>query len=108
MATRLDNTLSALKGGITGLALDKASKNISGWEKALKDAGKPELEPITKDLAKLRGMLESSDLDGEAIGKLLAKLGKATAKLAGDAPATSSKKLGNLAEMLQGAGKDLN
>ena len=108
MATRLDNTLSALKGGITGLAMDQASKNISGWEKALKDAGKPELEPITKDLAKLRGMLEGSELDGGAIGKLLAKLGKATAKLAVDAPAASSKKLGSLAEMLQGAGKELS
>ena len=108
MATRLDNTLSALKDGITGLAMDKASKNISGWEKALKDAGKPELEPITKDLAKLRGMLEGTELDGEAIGKLLTKLGKATAKLAADAPQASSKKLSNLAELLQGAGKELN
>lgn len=108
MATRLDNTLSALKNGITALALDKATKNISGWEKALKDAGKPDLEPITKDLAKLRGMLESSDLDGAAIGKLMAKLSKATAKLAVDAPQASSKKLGQLAEMLQGASKDLS
>ena len=108
MATRLDNTLAALRGGITGLALDKAVKNISGWEKALKDAGKPELETFVKDLAKLRGLLEGSDLDGEAIGKLMAKLGKATAKLAVDAPQTSSKKLSGLAELLQGAGKELS
>ena len=108
MATRLDNTLSALKGGITALALDKAVKNISGWEKALKDADKPDLEPITKDLAKLRGMLTGSDLNGEAIGKLMTKLGKATTKLAGDAPQASSKKLSNLAELLQAASKDLS
>ena len=107
MATRLDNTLSALKGGIAGLALDKASKNITGWEKALKNAEKPDLEPIVKDLAKLRGMLEASHLDGEAIAKLMAKLGKACAKLAVDAPQSSSKKLSHLAELLQGAGKDL-
>ena len=108
MATRLDNTLSALKGGIIALALDKAVKNISGWEKALKDADKPDLETVIKDLAKLRGMLTGSNLDGEVIGKLMAKLGKATAKLAADAPQASSKKLSNLAELLQAASKDLS
>jgi hypothetical protein len=107
MATRLDNTLSALKGGITALAADKAVKNIEGWEKALSEADKPELEPIVKDLGKLKKMLQGSELDGPAIGKLLTKLGKATAKAAGDAPQTSSKKLQNLAEMLSSSGKEL-
>jgi hypothetical protein len=108
MATRLDNTLSALKGGITALAMEKAVKNIEGWEKALSNAEKPELEPIVKDLGKLKKMLQNQELDGAAIGKLLAKLGKATAKAAADAPQTSSKKLQNLGDMLSGAGKELS
>ena len=107
MATRLDNTLAALKDGITSLAVDKAVKNIEGWEKALSEADKPELETITKDLGKLKKLLQGSELDGGAIGKLLTKLGKATTKAAADAPAASTKKLQSLGEMLTSSAKSL-
>ena len=107
MATRLDNTLAALKDGITSLAVDKAVKNIDGWEKALGETDKPELETITKDLGKLKKMLQGGELDGAAIGKLLTKLGKATTKAAADAPAASTKKLKSLGEMLASAAKNL-
>ncbi len=108
MATRLDSTITHLKGGLTSFALDKAVTNIEGWQKALDEADKPELATISKDLGKLKGLLQKGELDGEAIGKLLVKLGKATTKVAADAPATSTKKLSNLGGLLSSAAKDLS
>ncbi|NJK44572.1 MAG: hypothetical protein HC933_10065 [Pleurocapsa sp. SU_196_0] len=107
MATRIDTTISHFKDGLTSFALDKAVKNIEGWQKALDEAGKPELETVSKDLGKLKKMLEGSELDGAAIGKLLTKLGKATTKAAADAPAASAKKLKALGDLLSSAASEL-
>ena len=98
MNEQLQQTLTALKGGITGLDASTAASNVSGWHKTLD--GVPGAETLVGHLAKLQEALKSGDLAGAAA--LLPGLGSETEKLASGAPAVDKDGLHQLATALKG------
>ncbi|AGY57275.1 hypothetical protein [Gloeobacter kilaueensis] len=105
MSTKLDTTLAAFQEKITSLTVGKATRNIEAWRKDLAEAG-PDYEPIAADLEKLEGILKSDEVDGKAVGKLLARLGKETKKVAAKIDSSTSEKLEKLSELLTKSSKE--
>ena len=99
-------TIKHITDGLTDWTLSAAVKNIEGWEETLKDVDAPGAKAIVKDLESLKTHLGGSNLDGKAIGALVAKLGKETVALAKHGEGESAEKIKNLGEALaQAAGK---
>ena len=105
--SELDDTISALSGGITSLSPTTAISNIEGWESKLQATGKPALTGIAADLNALRAELSSGRLDGAAIGQLLSSLGKSTTDVADEADESNKGKLTTLGSLLTKAGSAL-
>lgn len=101
----LDETLNALQGGLSAVSPSAAVANIDNWHKTLSGAG---LTDIAGDLADLKNLLTSGNLDGKAIGKVLSSLGQKTTASASSAPAADMSKLTQLGSVLSGAGKSLS
>ena len=100
---KLDQTLNVLGGGLSGLAPESALHSIEFWESELQATGKPEFNNLARDLAALRTHL-TGDLDGNAIGKLLLRLGQQTTTAAGQAGSGVNAKLHHLGDLLSRAG----
>jgi hypothetical protein len=98
MNEQLQQTLQALKGGLTGIDASTAASNVTGWHKTLD--GVPGAETLVGHLASLKSALESGDLPGAAA--LLPGLGSETEKLASAAPAADQDGLRQLASALKG------
>lgn len=103
--SELDTTLNALQGGLTSISPSAAVSNIEGWHKTLSDAG---LTDIADDLAELKNLLTSGNLDGKAIGPVLSRLGSKTTDSASGAPEAAMGKLQKLGSTLSSAGKSLS
>lgn len=75
----LDATVSNLENGVRNLVLDRAVAEISSWQRKLQASGEDDLQEVAEELVRLRRELEngmdSSGVDGEAVGKILARLG---------------------------------
>jgi hypothetical protein len=71
-----DPTISALRGGVENIAIERALSEIDGWEQKLEESGDPQLAPIAENLRRLRALLTADRLDGPAIGVLLGVLGE--------------------------------
>ena len=71
-----DSTISALRGGIENIAIERALSEIDGWEQKLEESGDPQLAPIAENLRQLRVLLTAGTLDVAAIGLLLGVLGE--------------------------------
>ena len=75
----LDATASNLENGVRNLVLDRAVAEISGWQRKLQASGEDDLQEVAEELVRLRRELEngmdSSGVDGEAVGEMLARLG---------------------------------
>jgi len=71
-----DPTISALRGGVENLTIERALSEIDGWEQKLEESGDPQLAPIAENLRQLRALLTADSLDGAAIGILLSVLGE--------------------------------
>ena len=71
-----DPTISALRGGVENLAIERALSEIDGWEQKLEESGDPQLAPIAENLRQLRALLTDDRLDDTAIGLLLSVLGE--------------------------------
>ena len=80
---QFDATIKHIKDGVKSLTVSAAVKNIEGWEATLEKLEAPGAKTIVKDLENLKKHLHAKELDGEAIRKLVAKLGKETVSLAG-------------------------
>lgn len=98
MNEQLQQTLSALQGGITSVDPSTAASNVSSWHQTLN--GVPGAETLCNHLAQLKTALESGDLQGAA--SILPGLGSETQKLAASAPAADQQGLQQLAAALQG------
>ena len=71
-----DHTISALRGGVENIGIERALSEIDGWEQKLEESGDPQLVPIAENLRQLRALLMADRLDGTAIGLLLGVLGE--------------------------------
>lgn len=71
-----DPTISALRGGVENIAIERALSEIDGWEQKLEESGDPPLAPIAENLRQLRALLTADRLDSAAIGVLLGVLGE--------------------------------
>jgi hypothetical protein len=71
-----DPTISALRGGVENIAIERALSEIDGWEQRLEESGDPQLAPIAENLRQLRALLTTDRVDGTTIGLLLGVLGE--------------------------------
>ena len=71
-----DPTISALRGGVENIAIERALSEIDGWEQKLEESGDPQLAPIAENLRQLRALLTADRLDGTVISLLLGVLGE--------------------------------
>lgn len=98
-------TLKALKAGVQSMTAKVAVKNIEGWEAQLEGVEVSGVKTLLKDLEALKKQLQKDDLDGESVRKLMAKLGKETAAIAGRMDGKDSGRVKEIGEALS-AGAD--
>ena len=103
---QFDATIKHIQDGLKGFTVKAAVKNIEGWEATLEKLENPGTKTIIKDLENLKKHLHAKELDGEAIRKLVAKLGKETVSLAGKADSKNAEKVRALGEALTGAAEE--
>ncbi len=101
--TRFETTIKAIHDGAKSFTIDKAVSNIEGWEEYLSKHQHDGVKAVVTDLGKLKKLLQSKELDGQAIKSLLQKLGKDTTAVAGDEETASSSKIKELGSALQKA-----
>lgn len=106
MSTKIDSTLTLVKGHLTEAAVKHGAEMIGKWEADLEKAEWRGAKTIHADLTKLRHHLESDTRDGVAIGELLIKLGEATERAAAHAEGGGGK-IESLGQALVSAGKGL-
>ena len=97
---QFDSTIKHIKDGVKSMTVNAAVKNIEGWEATLEKLDAPGVKTIIKDLESLKKHLHAKELDGEAIRKLIAKLGKETVTIAGKADSKNADKVRALGEAL--------
>ena len=100
---QFDATIKHIKDGVKSMTVNAAVKNIEGWEATLEKLDAPGAKTIVKDLENLKKHLHAKELDGEAIRKLVAKLGKETVTLAGKSDSKNAEKAKALGEALSHA-----
>ena len=96
-------TIKHIKEGAKSFTISQAVKNIEGWETTLKDVEASGAKGIVRDLESLKKHLQADKLDGEAIRKLVVKLGKETVTLAKAAEGDKADKIKSLGEALASA-----
>lgn len=106
MDAPLDQTISALEGGLTGLSPAAATANIDGWIETL--SGTESLAGIADGLHSLKAALTASPLDGARIGSLLVHLGAQTRSAAATADPAASVGVARLGALLENAGTALS
>lgn len=100
---QFDATIKHIKEGVKGFTVSAATKNIEGWEATLEKLDAPGAKAIVKDLESLKKALHADELDGKAIQKLVAKLGKETVAIAKKADGDKAEKIQALGEALSDA-----
>ena len=97
---QFDATIEHIKDGVKSFTVNAAVKNIEGWEATLEKVEAPGAKTIVKDLENLKKHLQAKELDGAAIKKLVAKLGKETVTIAGKSESKNAEKIKHLGEAL--------
>lgn len=97
---QFDSTIKHLKDGVKGFTVNAAVKNIEGWEATLEKLDTPGVKTIIKDLESLKKHLHAKEIDGAAIKKIVAKLGKETVSIAGKSEGKNAEKIKSLGEAL--------
>ncbi len=100
---RFAATIKHIKDGVKSFTVAAAVKNIEGWEATLEAVEVPAAKAIVKDLENLKKHLHAKELDGEAIKKLIAKLGKETVAIASKSEGKNAEKIKELGEALSEA-----
>jgi len=98
-----DATIKALKAGAKSMTVNAAVKNIESWEATLEKVEVSGVKTVVKDLESLKKHLQKHEIDGEAVKKLIAKLGKETVTIAGRTEGKQAEKVKALGEALNGA-----
>lgn len=98
-----DATIKAMKAGAQRMTVNAAVKNIEGWETSLEKVEVSGVKTIVKDLESLKKQLQKPEIDGSAVRKLIAKLGKETVTIAGKAEGKQAEKVKALGEALSEA-----
>lgn len=101
---RYAETTKLLDRDLATVSPEAAVKNIEMWEESLGEMDSKEAKAVVKDLDALKKALSSKTPNGATIGKLMARLGSQTTKLAEDASDASSEKLRAIGEALSSAG----
>ena len=101
--SRFETTLHAIQQGAKSFTIEKATTNIEGWEEYLSKHEHAGVKTVVQDLGKLKKLLHAGELDGEAIKKLVQKLGKDTVAVAGKEETASAKHIKQLGEALENA-----
>ena len=100
---QFDATIKHIMDGVKSMTVNAAVKNIEGWEATLEKLEASGVKTIIKDLESLKKHLHAKELDGEAIRKLVAKLGKETVTIAGKTEGKHGEKVKALGEALSEA-----
>ena len=100
---QFDATIKHLKDGVKSFTVSAAVKNIEGWETTLEKSEASGVKTIVKDLENLKKHLHAKEIDGEAVKKLVLKLGKETVTIAGKSDSKNAEKIKALGEALTGA-----
>jgi len=95
-----DATIKALKAGVQKMTVNAAVKNIESWEATLESLEVSGVKTIIKDLDSLKKHLHKSEIDGDAVRKLIAKLGKETVTIASRTEGKNAEKVKSLGEAL--------
>lgn len=103
---QFEATIKHIKEGVKSMTVAAAVKNIEGWEATLEKVEAPGAKTIVKDLESLKKHLHAEKLDGEAIRKLVAKLGKETVTLASKADSKNADRVKALGEALSSAAEE--
>lgn len=93
-------TIKRVQEGVKGFTISAAVKNIEGWEAALEKVETPGAKGIIRDLGSLKKRIQHDEIDGDAVKKLIAKLGQSTVTLAGKADSKNAEKVKELGEAL--------
>ncbi len=101
-----DATIKALKAGAKSMTVNAAVKNIESWEATLEKLEVSGVKTVIKDLESLKKHLQKPEIDGEAVHKLIAKLGKETVTIAGRTEGKNAEKVKALGEALAGSAED--
>ena len=101
--SRFETTIKAIHDGAKFFTVDKAVTNIEGWEEYLSKHDHEGVKTVVADLGKLKKLLQNKELDGEAIKKILHKLGKDTVAVAGSEENATSTKIKELGAALEKA-----
>ena len=96
-------TIKHIQDGVKSFTVSAAVKNIEGWEATLEKVEAPGAKTIIKDLENLKKHLQAQSIDGAAVQKLVAKLGKETVTIAGKADSKNADKVKQLGEALSAA-----
>jgi hypothetical protein len=105
---QFDATIKHIKEGVKGITVSAAVKNIEGWEATLEKVDEPAAKTIVKDLENLKKHLHAKELDGEAIRKLVIKLGKETVAISKKTESKNAEKIQALGEALTHAAEGAN
>ena len=97
---QFDATIKHLKEGVKGFTISAAVKNIEGWEATLEKIETSGVKTIIKDLESLKKHLQADSIDGEAVKKLMLKLGKETVTIAGKSDSKNAEKIKHLGEAI--------
>ncbi len=100
---QFDATIKHIKEGVQGFTVAAAVKNIEGWEATLEKVEASGVKTILKDLENLKKHLHEKEIDGAAIKRLVAKLGRETVTIAGKSDSNNSAKIKALGEALETA-----
>lgn len=100
---QFDSTIKHIAEGVQGFTVAAATKNIEGWAATLEKVDSPAAKAIIKDLEALKKHLHADTLNGEAIRKLVAKLGTETIAIAKKIEGKGTEKIQALGEALSHA-----
>ena len=103
---QFDATIKHIKDGVKSFTVSAAVKNIEGWEETLGKLDTPGAKTIIRDLESLKKHLHADPIDGPAIHKLVAKLGKETVTFAGKSEGKNAEKAKKLGEALTAAAEE--
>ncbi len=84
-AAEVHATIDDLEQGLDQFPLSKSVNRIDDWHRILDESDRADLNEIADGLGELKAHLLGPDLDGDAIGEILARLGEQTVAASKDA-----------------------
>ena len=106
--SKLDETLSALEGGVAQADPGAAVGLLESWEQTLRETDEQNLVSLASDLKQLREELQKPAIVNKRVGQLLAQIGEKTTEAASEAGSSEADKLRQLGERLSSAGQKLS